>query len=267
MMSPTLNLVDHLLARGRRFQQIGRPHDALRVLTRLAAFRDLPAPVAEEAQFRLGELQLRRRKYPRARRHLAAALRHAPDNARYHYRLAAAFDLGRDADPARADEHYRRSLERDDTQTDCLCDGGKLALRLGQVEEGLRRLRRAAELAPDDPKVLAKVVEGLRLASRADEARSLLLAARFRHPRDARYRKLWDDFQFQHARRVQDEARRGLTSGRDDGPVLLPFVRPEGDGAPSPPGLAGKVIRRDGPASPAPHLTRPARLPDQRHAL
>lgn len=264
MTSTTLGLVDHLLCRGRHFQHLGRTHDALRILGRLAGFRELPAAVAEEAQFRLGELQLRRKKYARARRHLAAALRYAPDNPRYHFRLAQALDNDRDGDLARAAEHYRTSLGLDGTQTDCLCAWGALALRLNRTEEGLECLRGAAELAPDDVKVLAKVVAGLRLANRADEARGLLLAARFRHPRDGRYLKLWNDFQFHAARRAQDAARLGKSFG-DGGPVLLPFLRPVREAAPRP-AADGKIIRADGPTTPAPHLGQTGQVSDSRRA-
>ncbi len=47
-MSTTLNVVDHLLARGRNFQKVGRDRDALHIFNQLAAFRDLPAAVNEE---------------------------------------------------------------------------------------------------------------------------------------------------------------------------------------------------------------------------
>src|SRR5579862_5926441 len=144
MTSRTLGLVDHLLSRGRYFQQLGRTLDALRILGRLTGFRELPPAVAEEAQFRLGELQLRRKKHARARRHLAAALRHAPDNPRYHFQLARALESDRDGDLARAAEHYRNSLALDPAQTDCLCAYGRLALRLGRTEEALDCLRAAA---------------------------------------------------------------------------------------------------------------------------
>jgi tetratricopeptide (TPR) repeat protein len=259
MTSTTLGLVDHLLSRGRYFQQLGRTHDALRLLTRLAGFRELPAAVAEEVQFRLGELQLGRRRHARARRHLAAALRLAPENPRYHFLLARAHDDARDGDDARAAEHYATSLALDGTQTDCLCAYGRVALRQGQTEEGLECLRVAARLAPDDVTVLADVAAGLRTANRTDEARGLLLAARFRHPHDSRYRKLWDDFQFQAARRAQDAAR-ARKSPADEGPVLLPFLRPVGEPA-SRPAAAGRIIRADGP-----HLRGGTRANDQRQA-
>ncbi len=259
MTSTTLGLVDHLLARGRHFQQLGRTHDALRLLTRLAGFRELPADVAEEVQFRLGELQLRRKKMARARRHLAAALRYAPDNARYHFLLAQAFDNDRDGDLARAADHYRNSLAHDGAQTDCLCAYGSLALRLNRTDEALECLRAAAKLAPDDRKVLAQVAAGLRTAGLADEARGLLLAARFRHPRDGRYLKLWNDFQFHAARRAQDDAR-VQKSLADDGPVVLPFLRPVR------PAATGTILRADSPTLPTPHLGQPTRTDGQRQA-
>jgi tetratricopeptide (TPR) repeat protein len=266
MSSRTLGLVDHLLSRGRYFQHLGRTLDALRILGRLAGFRELPAAVAEEAQFRLGELQLRRKKHARARRHLAAALRLAPDNPRYHFLLAQALEKDRDGDLARAAEHYRSSLALDHSQTDCLCAYGRLALRLGRNEEALECLRAAVRLAPDDLAVLSQAAAGLRQAGRADEARGLLLAARFRNPRDGRYRRLWDDFQFDAARRAQDAARAGRAPAGDDGPVLLPFLRPVRPESAPRDGAAGKIIRADAPASPGPHLGRPTRTTDRRQA-
>jgi len=52
-MNATLNLVDHILATGRRYQEVGRHRDALALFTRLSHFRMLPADVAEETQTRL----------------------------------------------------------------------------------------------------------------------------------------------------------------------------------------------------------------------
>ena len=66
-MSKTLKLIDRLLTMGRNFQALERHREALRLLGRLAAFRELPADVAEETQVRLAELWLRRRKHQRAR--------------------------------------------------------------------------------------------------------------------------------------------------------------------------------------------------------
>ena len=47
--------------------------------------------------------------------------------------------------------------------------------------------------------------DGLCLAGRADEARSVLRSALFRNPRSARVRALWAEFQFRQLRRKREE--------------------------------------------------------------
>jgi tetratricopeptide (TPR) repeat protein len=261
-MSTTLNLVDRLLKRGRSLQEMGRSQDALHTFERLAHFQEIPSEVAEETQVRLAELQLQRRQFKLARRHLTAVLRHYPDNGDAHYLLATALETDDKGDPRRALAHYRRCLEVDGEQPDCLCACGMLALRLGRRDEGLAHLRRAVELLPDDPETFGQVVTGLCLANEADEARRLLLAARFRNPHDARFVQLWNDFQFQRLRKEQESAaNRRKAEGDAAGPVVLPFTRPEG------PRLGRKKVRQDAPAPlPAPHVPRRARLSGQRHA-
>jgi Tfp pilus assembly protein PilF len=263
-MSTTLNLVDRLLARVRHLRRIGRTHDALSLLHRLAAFRELPADIALDAQVQLAELRLDGRHFRRARRHLTAALGHRPDNARYHYLMATAFEGEGRGDLRRAAAHYRRSLELEPAQPECLGSYGRLALRLGRRDEGLACLRRAAELAPDDPETVRRLADGLCLANEADEARAAVRAALFRNPRASRFRQLWSDFQFRQLRREQELAECASDEHpTEQGPVLLPFVRPA-DNAPR----SRRRVRSDVPAPlPEPHETDLVRLPTQRHAL
>ncbi len=264
-MSPTLNLVDHLLALGRRYQELGRHRDALRLLTRLTGFRELPAEAAEEAQARLAEIHLKRRRYVRARRCLTAALRHRPECARYHHLMGNATQAEDRGNLDRAAEHYRRSLEIDPEQVKCLGDYGLLAVRLGRIEEGLARLRAAVEKAPEDAEALAKLVKGLRLCGRGDEARAALRAGLFRNPRSPRFRKLWLEFQFQQLRQQRELERLDAegTTLDDSEPVLLPFVRPVREGPAE--GATPTILRRDD-AGPLPPPHHPRRLrPGQRH--
>jgi tetratricopeptide (TPR) repeat protein len=260
MANATLNLVDHLLAAAGRCHEQGRLRDAVRLLTRLAGFRQLPADAAEQTQARLAELQMKRRKYRRARRHLAAALHHAPDAARYHYWMATALVHDRDADLERAAEHYRRSLELDPAQLKCQYEYGLLQVRLGQTEEGLERLRKAVEQAPEDADAVAKLAKGLRLAGRTDEAGAALRAALFRNPRAPRFRKLWNEYQFHQLRQRQDQerVRRAAARQPDGGPVILPFVRLDRPHAPT------GAPHGDEPATVTPPPKRRGR-PDQRH--
>jgi tetratricopeptide (TPR) repeat protein len=264
-MNTTLNLVDHLLALGRRYQELGRHRDALRLLMRLTDFRELPAEAAEEALARLAEIHLKRRRYVRARRCLTAALRHRPECARYHHLMGNAVQAEDRGNLERAAGHYRRALEIDPGQVQCLCDYGLLAVRLGRIEEGLARLREAVERAPADAEALAKLVRGLRMCGRGDEARAALRAGLFRNPRAPRFRKLWLEFQFQQLRQQRELERldRAGATLDDSEPVLLPFVRPVREGPA--PGATPTILRRDDAAPlPPPHHPRRLRRPDQR---
>src|SRR6516165_3949935 len=188
-MSMTLNLADRLLSMGRHFRELGRNQDALRILGRLAGFRDLAPEVAEETQVHLAEIQLARQHFTRARRHLTAALVHQPQSARYHYLMATALAGDPRADHTRAADHYRQSLKLHPEQPACLAEYGLLALRLGQTDEGLASLLRAVELAPNDATVVGSLAQGLTEEGRREEARSILRAALFRNPRSIAFRK------------------------------------------------------------------------------
>jgi len=266
-MSSTLNLVDHLLSRGRHLQEIGREQDAFHVLERLAGFRQLAPKVAEETQVRLAELLLDRGEFESARRHLAAALIHRPFSARYHFLMASALEADDKGDDRRALEHYRLSLEINGDQPECLGEAGLLALRLGKVAEGLKWLRKAVEIAPDDPEVVARLVNALQDIGRANEARLTLRAAMFRNHRDSRFRKLWTDFHFHEVREEQEilrQTRWELTSDEEN-PVILPFLRPVS--APQTSEMSSKRVRRDSASPlPPPHSPRRRRLRNQKHA-
>jgi Tfp pilus assembly protein PilF len=260
-MSRTLSLVDHLLKKGRRYFVLGRTQDARRMFRRLVRLKDLPPAVAAKCHALLAELHMRRGRWRPARRRLTAALRHDPRNPRYHYLLASAFAADPRCDRGRAAELYRRALEWAPADPRCLGEYGLLLLELGRRDEGLRHVSRAAELAPDSPRVLGLLADGLRLAHQADAARALLRAARFRNPRDPRFVQLWNDFQFRQLHQEQELARHRRRSRRGadgEAPTLLPFVRLHA--GETPPRRKGKIIRRDAPAPlPAPHVPRPVR--------
>ena len=251
-MSRTLNLVEHLAAQGRKYQEHGLLPQARQTWNKLIGLRDLPGPLAEEAQKRLAEIHLERRHYARARRSLTCALTHQPDNPHYHFLMATAIEADDRCDPEKALTHYRQAVHLTPGNTKYLCSLGLLALDLGYVEEGLVCLRRALSLAPDDFEVISKVVEGLQ-EEKPEEAKEILRLARFRHARDSRFTKLWSDFHF-HCLRVQQERKR-KNIPEQDGPTLLPFIRVE----------TGPKVRRDSPSRPVrPHFIVPR--PDRKHA-
>jgi tetratricopeptide (TPR) repeat protein len=266
-MSRTLNLVDHLLARGRRLHHFGQLRAATRTLRKLSTFESLPANDTEEIHAELAELRLAQQQFAKARRHLSVLLAQAPDHAGYHYQMARAVEQDKEGEPASALEHYRRALELDPDQPQWLCDFGLLAIAVGDdEEEGITALRRAAQLAPDDPEVLAKVADGLAQADHDEEAARLLGAAQFRNIKDGRFKQLLSNFRFQQLLREQEASQARYTiDDEEEQPTILRFPAPSVNGeelAPAP-----KRIRRDRPTPvQPPHFPRPARMPRRKHA-
>jgi pentatricopeptide repeat protein len=245
-MSQTLCFFDELLNQARRLQQAGQSCRATTTLTKLLNFPDLPAEVAAEAHARAGELHLKARRFRKARRHLRAALKLAPDSARLHHRLGYAFANDPRGDAERALRHFKRALELDPGQSRWRSEAGLLAVRLGLVDDGLVLLRQAFNKAPADALTLTKLVKGLCQAGKPNEALRLVREARFSSPRCGRTRKLEEDLMLAQVRRDQEQA---SADRRDEKAVILPFP------APQLPRTNG--ARYDGPQTlPGPHLAR-----------
>lgn len=253
-MSGTLNLFDALLARASHYHQQGASHEALRVLRRLTSLRELPAEVAEQAQKMLGEIRLKARKFARARRHLAVALAYQPKRADYHFLMGEAVYAEQRGDLRAALRHFRRCVILEPQNARYLCEYGLVAIEVGKPRLGLKMLRKAKALALDDFATVAKVVEGLRLLERHQEARQTILEARFRSPRDPRFVRLWNDDQFQKLHTGQSRRRQRIAGkvARNAGPVLLPFIRSTE--------VEGKVIRFDDA-----HTVQPPHTPEPTH--
>ena len=207
---------------------------------------------------RLATIQIELGEYQQARRHLTSVLFYRPSHAPYYYQLATALHHDPDADASRAARYYRQAVQLDPDQPMWWVDFGFFLLQTGRLRKGISALRKAAILGQDNPAVLKRLVEGLVLADRTNEARSLLQTARFRHPRDERFRKLWNDFQFQ----ALHESQTNPPSAAD--PVILPFVRLAN--LPLKPQLPGRIVRLDKASKPKPHLAKRTRLPDSHHA-
>ncbi len=112
-MSRTLNLVDILLTTGRHLVMMGRFTEALEPLTKLSGFRSLPDHALEELQSLLADIHLQQRRFPQARRHLAAAIALKPLKAEYHYLMGIAIEEDERADRKRAEMYLRgRSRSR-----------------------------------------------------------------------------------------------------------------------------------------------------------
>jgi tetratricopeptide (TPR) repeat protein len=245
-MSRTLNLVDCLFTTARNLHRLGRAQQALEILERLLRLRSVPADAAAEAHSLLAELRFKQDAYRKARRHLVAALTYQPHRADFHFRLALAIEADPEARPERARVHYLRALQLDGKNASYWLDYAFYLLTLEERKRGLRALRRAYALAGSDPDVIGRVAEGLRQEGLHDEARTKLLNALFEHPRDRRFRALWQQHQFQMLYEQQQKQRRERTAAAIAAPVLIPFVEQEGSGKYAE--LGGKTIRLDPPA-------------------
>lgn len=217
-MSKTLNLSECLLAMGRELQDQGRTREAAKLFTRLVNFRDLDAHMAEDVRARLADLLLSDRQFKAARRHLSVLMCSRPGNAKYFYQFALALHRDPQGDPHRAVDYYTKALDLDPAQPKRWSAYGKLLTDIGNMPEAVAALQQAYELDADNPVIVGRYVEALALDEQLDVAHSVLRAARFAHPRDGRFRKLWNDFQ--HRRAAEQQRRPAF-----DEPVLLPFVR------------------------------------------
>lgn len=241
-MSKTLNLVQILLRRARTCHDLGLHDQAKDLFERLSTFRSLPADVAEETQLRLAELCAAEDDSFKERQHLTCALAQQPNNPEYHFRLAKAYLSDADVPEEKALPHLRAALRIEPDNPEYLATYGSLSCRLDQVEQGLRLLKKAHQLADHDLGILEQYANAFVEADRPAEARELLKTAMFRHSADRRFRDLYRDFQFRTV--ADDQKRMANIPFPDDTPVILPFNA----GTPKPRRFTidGQIVRMDG---------------------
>jgi tetratricopeptide (TPR) repeat protein len=259
-MSKTLNLVDILLTTGRQLFTMGRSHEALHPLTKLAGFRTLPDHVNEQVQALLAEIYLEKGEYKKARRHLTAAIAANPLEANYQFMMAIALVEDDEADLGRAEAYFARAVDFDPEEASYWVDYGSYLFKIGKSKDALRAIRKAYALDVKNVTIVGEVAEVLRREGYFAEANTKLRAALFENSGDQRFRLLWQQHQFEMIFIEQDRARRGLDK-KQGKPVILPF-----DGKPKQgkyQSLGGKTIRID-QAEPLREPTNQKPIPYQR---
>ena len=121
---------------------------------------------------RLGDACYDSGRYPQALAHYREAVRLAPDNARYHYRLAMA--CWRSGVLEQVQEHLLQTVRlapRHPIAHEALCHW---LLENGDIQGALRHSARAIELAPNNPHALASRAEVLHYAGDGDAAWGLI---------------------------------------------------------------------------------------------
>jgi tetratricopeptide (TPR) repeat protein len=267
-MSKTLNMAESLLAMGQKYMAVGRKGDAISALHRLSRVSSLPPDIAEEAQALQAEIYLQLGRFTKARRHLLAAITHDPVNAHYYYLMATAI-LGdeRKANLDRAANNLRRCLAIDPNHALGHAEYGLLCLALGQDGEGMEHIQRAQQLEPENLAMLARLVEGLMVADRWEEAKRVMRIALFRNAHNRLFHKLNSEFRFYCLRNEQrrSQCADDLTPESKKTPTILPFIRvvtKDMDGV-----AASKLVRSDPPSSPTPpHKNGRKRFPGRRQA-
>ena len=129
-----------------------------------------------------------------------------------------------ECDPTGSDDEaldcYGQATALDPENPRYLCEYGRLAIRLGEHESGLKLLRQARDVAPDDMDTFASFVNGLVAAGQPEEARRVLRDEAFRHAGDHRFAGRYRSLRFKMSHDEQNAMPM-------EEPRLLPFRRPE----------------------------------------
>jgi predicted Zn-dependent protease len=250
-VNDTVPLHAHLLGRGELLATMGRARAARVTLRRLLRQPEVPSASQAEANRVLGDLEFAAGRFRRARRYFAAAIGLRPYVAELYLRYAAAVEADPKANPRKGLAALRRAICVEPQEPGHWTARGRLALRAGDTKQARVAFRRAAGLRPETVTVLAEIVDGFVAMGREDEARRVLIAARFRAPNDAGIAQLWNQFRFDCLRLEQARSSRGARAGAD---TILPFPEPVASCSP----VEGRsvVIRADRVSRPRPHVLR-----------
>jgi tetratricopeptide (TPR) repeat protein len=252
-MNPSINLLDRLLSQGRQLLFMGRSVEARRRLNKLLGFPDVTVPQRVEAHRLLADIHVDGQCYRKARRHLLAALGLQPNCPETHYRLAVTLDLDPEVEPKKAGKHFRKALELKPDEARYWSGYGQICLRIGREKAAYGAFIAAADLAPMDVAIIDEIADGLCFLGKEEDARSVLIAARFRLGHDSELEQLWNRFRFLQLHRDQQAARRRKALAEGEA-VVLPFVpnnEPRETTVDEP-----VILRHDRFSTPKPHATR-----------
>ena len=219
-MSTTLSCFAYLFEKGRHLEQLGFFAQACRVYQKLLDLEPESAKLVQETRTRLGRCQLSWGQSAEAQETLGYVLEEEPSNASAHNLLALSIDTEEDGDPDQAAEASEQAVQFDPKNADYLLDWAKRLQTRGDKTEALAMLRRALKAGEDNPAIVGQVAQGMRELGQANEAKQVLLTARFRNGHDRRFLSLWSDHQFQLACRTQ----RVPVGADGDGTEILPFT-------------------------------------------
>ncbi len=260
-MDSLINLLENVLAQGRRLYQQGHFKEARRRLDKLLAYPEVPVSSRVEAHEILAEIYFELQCYRKARRHLLAALGLQPTKADLNYRLAHILANDTSVDPRKSVKYYRRAIELEPDVAHYWSGYGQVCVRLGWEKAARGAFIAAADLAPINIDTIDEIADGLCFLGRAEDARLVLIAARFRLGHSTEMEQLWSRFQFLKLYTSQQKERRRKAREAHQA-VILPFVPgPVAQESARHPG----ILRFDRSSTPAPHNSRkPGKSSDPR---
>ena len=168
-------------------------------------------------------------------------------------RLAVTLDLDPDADPKRAAKYFRKALENKPDEARYWSGYGQICLRLGKEKGPIKHCCCRRPCTKTVTEILDEIADGLCFLGKDEDARSVLMASRFRLGHDAQLEMLWNRFRFLELHRKQQSSKRRQAL-EEGSAVILPFV-PSKETSGTPKGEPG-ILRNDCFSFPSPHANR-----------
>ena len=130
---------------------------------------------------------------------MTVALGFHPLRAEYHYQMAVAIEEDDQADRKRAEMYYERAVEFEPDNAYYRADYGCYLLGIGKRQIGMKSLRKAYALGIHEPEIVGqKWRQALCRRNEYDESWQQSCArAFFRNKGDERFRRLWEEHQYQ----------------------------------------------------------------------
>jgi tetratricopeptide (TPR) repeat protein len=137
----------------------GQPDKAIEIFKYILLRYSEEPEVIEYSNAMLADLYLTKRQLVLAEKHIHKALDLQPENAAYHYILGFVFSVGRKWEPAIAE--FTQALKIEPNKAEALRGLGWARYSIGDQEQGIGLLRRAASLEPQNFRILIDLAVAL----------------------------------------------------------------------------------------------------------
>ncbi len=218
-MSAFVSFPQRLLERARDQVRRGRLVEAASTLDHIVHHPKLEPAIASEANFLLAQVRFSLADLAGAEDSARRALAIDSENADYHHLLAQSLE---DRDTDEASNHYSHAARLSPDDPHKVISFAKSVAERKDRDQGIRLMESAYANAPDDPRIVESVVDGLMDNDRLDEAELVVTQVLYRHGHDRRFRQIRDRFR---ARRCE-MLLAGRAKGSDGAMEVVPYRNP-----------------------------------------